>query len=170
MNRLTIVLSLIALAALSRFVPHPWNWTAVGAVALFGGARLGTAWLGLLVPVSALALSDLILGWHPTVVFTWGAFGLIALFAHFFREKMKGGWSLGGAALLASGFFFIVSNFGVWLLSPFYTPDVSGLLACYIAGLPFLASQVMGDLFYVGVIFGAEALLVRQGWLAPVRF
>lgn len=168
-TRFWLIASLVGFAVLSRFLPHPWNWTAVGAAALFGGARLDKAWQAILIPVVALAVSDLVLGFHSTMAFTWGAFGLIAGVAHLLREKLTGAPRLAIAALASSGFFFLVSNFGVWFMGGFYSPDLSGLLACYIAGLPFLASQAMGDLFYVGVLFGLEALLVRQGWLEPAR-
>lgn len=141
----------------------------MGAAALFAGARLDKAWQAILVPLVALVISDLILGLHGTLAFTWGAFGLIAGGAHLLREKLTGPVRLAVAAVLSSGFFFLVTNFGVWWMGGFYSPDLSGLVACYIAGLPFWAGQAGGDLFYVGLLFGLEHLLIKQGWLQPVR-
>lgn len=56
-----VVITLIGLAALSRLLPHPPNFTAVGAMALFGAAYLSPRWLGFAVPFAALWMSDLII-------------------------------------------------------------------------------------------------------------
>lgn len=159
-RHLTLI-SIVVLAVFSRFLPHPWNWTAVGAATLFAGARFEKTWEALLVPVLALAISDLVLGWHNTMAFTYGAFLLIALAAHAGRDHLKG-WKIAIAALGSSGFFFLVTNFGVWLAGGFYTPDFAGLMAAYVAGLPFLASQALGDLFYCGLLFGAWSVLEQR--------
>lgn len=161
-NKTWTLLALILVAALSRFVPHPWNWTAIGAAALLSGSRFDSVWAGLLVPVAALFVSDLILGLHSTMVFTYGALVVISLGAWFFRERLSGWKSIGGAAVGSSLVFFVITNFGVWLMGGFYAPTAAGLLACYVAGLPFLASQMMGDLFYSGIFFGAWEWLRRS--------
>lgn len=150
-----ILLTLILAAAFSRFVPHPWNWTAVGAAALLSGSRFDNVWAGLLVPVAALFVSDLFIGFHSTMAFVYGAMVLISLFAWVLRAKLTDWKWIAGAALSSSLLFFLVTNFGVWAMDTFYPPTAAGLLECYGAGLPFLASQALGDLFYCGIFFGA---------------
>lgn len=151
-KRFVALAGLILIAVFSRFLPHPWNWTAIGAAALLGGARFEKRWEAVLVPVAALVLSDLILGFHELTAVVYGAFALIALGAHAVRGKITG-WRIGSAALVASVFFFLVTNFAVWAMGSTYSPNLSGLMASYLAGLPFLASQALGDVFYSAILF-----------------
>lgn len=152
---------LILFAIFTRFLPHPWNWTAIGAAALLGGARFERFGEALLVPLAALVLSDLVIGFHSTMGFVYAAVALTAFAAHVFAAKMHG-WRLGVAALAGSVFFYLITNFGVWWVDAFYAPNLGGLLACYVAGLPFLATQALGDLFYVGLLFTAWDFAERR--------
>lgn len=161
MNRsLLIALGLIAAGVLLRLMPHEPNFAPVGAIALFGGAVLSRrlAWW---LPVAVMILSDLVIGLHSLVLFTWGGFMLIALFGMSLRDKSN--WlrvPIGaiGSALI----FFAVSNFGVWLEGRMYTLDWQGLTDCYVAALPFLKSSLLADLFYSMALFGAYALATRE--------
>lgn len=150
-----ILLTLIIAAAFSRFVPHPWNWTALGAAALLSGSRFDNVWAGVLVPVAALFVSDLILGFHSTIAFVYGAMILISLLAWVFRARLTEWKGIAVAATSSSLLFFFITNFGVWAVDTFYPHTMAGLMECYGAGLPFLASQALGDLFYCGIFFGA---------------
>lgn len=151
-------LVLIAFAALTRILPHPWNVTAVGALALFSGAYLTSRWSAVAVTFASLFLTDLVLGFHSTMPYVYGAFAVITLVSHSMLKEKK--WSLIGAGSVAATlFFFLVSNFGVWASGGFYAPTSQGLLECYIAGIPFLQNQILGDLFFVVLLFGARELM-----------
>ncbi|MBX2987031.1 MAG: hypothetical protein KF802_03955 [Bdellovibrionaceae bacterium] len=169
-KRQSALIGLVFLAVFSRLLPHPWNWTAVGAASLFAGSRFERLGEALFIPLAALLISDLILGFHSTMVFVYGAFALIVLAAWSCREWIRG-WKIGAAALVSAVLFFLVSNFGVWLVGGFYSADLRGLWTCYVAGLPFLASQAMGDLFYSAVLFGlwAQAETRLPALAPPVR-
>lgn len=154
MNKRFAALALLVLvAALSRLLPHPWNWTAIGAAALLGGARFEKTWEAVLVPLAALLVTDLILGFHGTMAAVYGAFALTAVGARFFRDSIHG-WKIGLAAFLASLAFFLITNFAVWASGGWYPMNAQGLIACFVAGLPFWGSQLAGDLFYSAVLFG----------------
>lgn len=143
---------LIALAVASRVLPHPANFTSIAAVALFGGAVLPRRW-ALSLPLVAMVISDLIIGLHPLILFTWGSFAAIALISSFrFKSITPSGVFVGsvGASLL----FFIVSNLGVWLEGRLYTTTLSGLVQCYYNALPFFRNTLLGDLVYSGLLFG----------------
>lgn len=155
-TRLTLLLSIVALAVLSRLLPHPWNWTAVGAASLFAGAKFEKLPVALLVPLLTLLLSDLILGFHATMPFVYGAFAISVGVGWFFRDQLQGR-RVAGASIALSLLFYFVTNLGVWLTSGFYPPTLEGLMLAYAAGLPFLANQVVGDLFYAGLLFGLWA-------------
>lgn len=156
-TRIFAILAVVVLAILSRLFPHPWNWTAVSAAALFAGAKFERLSLAVAVPLLALALSDLVLGFHGTMIFVYGAFALISIAAWWGRSLLEGR-NVAVASLLSSLFFFFVTNAGVWMTTNFYPAGAEGLMMSYAAGLPFLGNQIVGDLFYSAVLFGAWAL------------
>jgi hypothetical protein len=79
-----------------------------------------------------------------------------------FAQKVRVATVAIGGALAASLIFYVVTNFAVWALSTLYTPDVKGLLECYVAALPFLKYTIAGDLFWSIALFGGAALLRRR--------
>lgn len=160
---------MILLAAVTRIIPHAPNWTAVTAMAIFAGALFENRWLAALIPVIALALTDLILQSTGGVVFVYLPFVLITLGSplylqgdfnlHVERPSGKSWSKLAAGSVVASLFFFVVSNFGVWLESGMYLRTPQGLMTCYMMALPFLANQVVGDLFFSALMFGVFYLL-----------
>jgi hypothetical protein len=150
--------ALVLIGTLPRFLPHPPNFAPVAAVALFAGAYLPKRW-SVVVPLAAMVLSDAVIGFHNLVLFTWGSMALSALLGWWTRRQVSLGRVL-AASLAASAQFFLITNFGVWAMGA-YARDHSGLVASYLAGLPFLRNTVAGDLFYTGVLFGAYALARR---------
>jgi hypothetical protein len=159
--RLTVLVSAIVAAAALRLVPHPPNFTPIGAMALFSGAYLGRRWLAFVAPVAALLLSDLVLGFYPEVIFVYLSVAAIVLIGFALRGR-KTALGVGSAAIASSVLFFLVTNFGVWLLMDYYPKNAGGLAACYVAAIPFFQNTVAGDLFYAGLLFGGFALLERM--------
>ena len=157
---LTLLTAILAAAAL-RLVPHPPNFTPIGAMALFSGAYLGRRGaVALVAPLGALFLSDLVLGFYrgmPTVYFSVALIVIIGWMALRRVSPVR----VGGAAIASSVLFFVLTNFGMWLSSGFYPRTLAGLEACYIAAIPFFQNTVAGDLFYAAVLFGGFALLER---------
>ncbi len=159
---------MIALAALSRLLPHPHNFTPIGAMGLFGAAYFSRRWLAVLVPFAALWLSDLFLNnviyarlmpdyydgfaWFGSA-WVYGSFFLIVLLGFVVLRKVKL-TSLLGASLGASVIFFLVTNFGVWLGNPMYPQTLGGLGTAYALGIPFFWNTLLGDLVYTGLLFG----------------
>ena len=161
---------LIVFAAFTRLFPHPENFTALGAMAIFGGSVIKDKKLAFLLPLSALLLSDVCLqlftsrkGFYGTTqIFVYAAFMLITFLAMFIRKKSVG--NIAFAAVWSGLIFFVISNFGVWVSSTTYRHNLTGLLACYAAALPFyknelfgnfLLNSIMGNLFFLAVLFGA---------------
>lgn len=163
-----IALGLILAAAAARLVPHVPNLTPVEAMALFGGAVLGDRRAALLVPLGALFLSDLVLGYavygyglvYPGMAFIYLAVAAIALLGGRLGAR-PGVGRLGLGALAAALLFFLVTNFGVWLTGGLYPHTATGLTACYLAGLPFLRYSLAGTLLYSALLFGGFALARR---------
>jgi len=161
---------LILLAALSRLLPHPPNFAPVAAMALFGGAYFGSRIWAFAAPIIAMIISDMLLvvmGLSPSVIHATTPHVYIAMTLTvglgLLLRNRKGLVRTTGLALASSVLFFLITNFGVWHTAPdFYTQDLSGLMACYTAAIPFFQYSVLGDLFYTGVLFGGFALLARR--------
>jgi hypothetical protein len=170
--RLGALITLVLLAAFSRLIPHAPNFTAVGAMALFGGAYFSRKSLALLVPLLALWLSDILLNnliyreYYPTFTlavnpWTYGTFAALVGLGALTLRKVEPG-SVVATSVLASVIFFLVSNFSVWLGSSAYPQNATGLMLCYVAGEPFFWNTLLGDLFYAGLLFGGFELVQRR--------
>jgi hypothetical protein len=159
-TRLFVLLGAILCAAALRLVPHPPNFTPIGAMALFGGAYLGRRALAFLAPLAALLLSDLVLGVYSGMIVQYVAVALVVSVAILALERVTA-LRVGAAAIASSVLFFVVTNFGVWLLSGMYPLTLPSLAACYVAAIPFFQNTLAGDLFYSGLLFGGFALLER---------
>jgi len=155
-SRLIAVLTAIIVVAALRLVPHPPNFTPIGAMALFSGAYLGRRSLAFAAPLAAMALSDAVLGFYPGFWITYLAVGLIVLLGWLALSRVSL-LRVGGAAVASSVLFFLVSNFGTWVLSGMYPHSLSGLGACYLAAVPFFQNTLAGDLFYAALLFGGFA-------------
>ncbi|MFN3560867.1 MAG: DUF6580 family putative transport protein [Chloroherpetonaceae bacterium] len=157
---------LVFIGALSRLIPHPANFTAIAAVALFGAVKMKDKKQALLIPIGAMLLSDTIFevmyragvsasaGFHSGMWYVYGAFVVISLIGFWVRSSFSIP-RLALGTLIGSLVFFVVTNFGVWL-SGWYGYTVEGLSACYIAAIPFYRNQVLGDVFFTAVLFGAD--------------
>ncbi|MFH1857792.1 MAG: DUF6580 family putative transport protein [Candidatus Omnitrophota bacterium] len=155
---------LIVSAALARLIPHPPNVTPVAAMALFGGAYLSRRH-ALLYPLLVMASSDLLLNVFlkvplvlPESFFVYGSFLITGLLGLACRAHRRTG-VLYGACLASSIQFYLITNFGSWLLSPLYPKDGAGLLACYTLALPFFRNTLVGDLCYFSLLVGAYHLV-----------
>lgn len=171
--RFTVLLSMIFLAAFSRCIPHMPNFSPLGAIGLFGAAYFGRKWQAFLLPLMATWLSDLFINniiysryYHGFVWiekgFYWiyGTYLLITIAGLFILRRITA-MRITLAALASTTIFYIVTNFACWPGSKIYTHDLSGLTACYIAGIPFLKGTALGDLFYTVVLFGSFSLAQR---------
>jgi hypothetical protein len=157
--KLALIAGMILLAALSRLVPHPWNFSPLEAMALFAGAHIARRWVSTLVPLAALFVSDLFLGFYDGIWVTYLCFALIAIAGRWLRGAGAGKIAIFGLAS-ATG-FFIVSNFAVWALGTMYPHTAAGLMSCYVSAIPYFHNQLAGVAFYSLVLFGGYALLQR---------
>lgn len=158
--RLLILVLFILSAAVTRLVPHPWNLTSVTAMALFGGAYFTDRRWAFAAPLLALLLSDMVLGFYPHMEVPYLAF-TITVCIGLGLQKRRTAARIAGAALLSSVVFFVVTNFGEWLLRvelP-YPKTVDGLIACYVSALPFFGNSLLGDAIYTLLLFGGFRLL-----------
>jgi hypothetical protein len=161
MRNVLIGSSLILVAALSRLLPHPDNFTPITAMALAGGVYLEKRF-ALIVPLAALVISDLFIGFHNTILFVYGSFIFIGLMGLWLKTH-KTFFPVLGTALLSAIIFFVITNFGVWLTGGgwFYPKTWQGLVECYVMAIPFFRNTLAGDLVFTGVLFGLFELSLR---------
>ena len=158
---------IIVFGVLSRIFLHWPNFTPVIALALFGGVHLGKT-RGWVVPLSLMVISDLFIGLHATVLFTWGSVVLIALLGSRMRSRNNVP-ALLGTSVLAAVLFFLVTNFGAWLAM--YPKTAAGLASCYVAAIPFFRNSLVSTVVYMALFCGlheAVAAAVKNTRLAAV--
>ena len=154
-----LALSLIIMGILLRFAPHAPNFTPVAAIALFGGAYLGRKY-SIIIPLVLMAVSDIFIGTHNVMFFTWGAFALTGLMG-IWLKKHKNAYGVIGASLVSSLLFYIISNFGVWVMG-WYPHTLQGLISCYVLALPFLRNFTIATLLYSALFFVAYEAVARS--------
>ena len=161
-------LALIVVSGFARLLPHPPNFTPVGAMSLFAGAKL-PGWQAFLVPLLIMAVTDpllsLIFGipdYTRLSPFIYGSFMLNVLIGRTLLSRSSSPIRIGSASFLCSLQFFLITNFGVWLGSHFYAQTPAGLAACLTAALPFFGRTMAGDLFFTAVLFGLHHWLSRN--------
>ncbi len=164
--RFVVLVSMILAAAGSRLIPHPPNFAPIGAMALFGGACFADRRVAFLVPLAAMFLSDvaigllggnLSMGLHRLIPVVYGSFALIVCLGFWLRTR-RTVVPIAGATLAASVLFFVLSNLGVWALGSWYPKTWEGLVACYVAAIPFFQNTLLGDAVYSTALFGGLAL------------
>jgi hypothetical protein len=176
-----LIFTMIVLAAALRLAPHPWNFTPVGAIALFAGAMVRDRRVAFLFPVAVMLATDAIIGFNRVSPLVYGSFLLSVLIgrtvvgARFRLPRETNGASesgpepaardrkyalprLGAATFLGALQFFLITNFGVWAFLNSYPRTAAGLAASYLAGVPFFWNTLAGDAVYTALLFGSAAL------------
>ena len=153
------VISAVLIAAVTRFIPHAPNFTAISAMALFAGATLSNRWLSLIVPMAAMGLTDLFYEAHNTMWAVYGALVLTTMIGWTIREKQNA-LTIGAASIVAIGLFFIITNAAMWVVGfyttpAFYSTSIGGLADAILAGIPFLGNYVLSHVLYASFLFGA---------------
>lgn len=147
--------------ALFRVMPHLPNVSPVAAMALFGGAYFADKRMAFIVPFLALMLSDLVIGFHDTMVFVYVGFAL-TVFIGIKIQKSITLSHVAASAVGASVLFFLLTNLGAWATSGLYPMTVNGLMQAYVAAIPFFQNSLLGNLVFTALIFGGYALLQRK--------
>jgi len=162
-NKLIGVLGIIIFGVLGRFFMLKFvgipNFEIITALTLVSAVFLGRVW-GIVVPLSIIAITDVVIGNSPVLIFTWSAFAIIGIFGWIFSKlniksaklKVVG---LTGVGIVSSIFFFLYTNFGWWLVTNMYPHTLGGLIQSYVMGLPFFKNNLIGNLIFVPIASGA---------------
>ena len=156
MNYLKIAIGVLIALSASRFIPHPPNFTSLLALSFYIPAVFGIRYIP--VVVFALLFTDLIIGFHSTMIFTSGSIILIGLISKYFNKSIM--FRISGA-FVGAVIFFVLSNFGVWLGGS-YGYDLNGLLSCYILAIPFFTNTVLSTCLLYTSPSPRDGLLARM--------
>lgn len=172
-TRFLVIGGMILGAAASRLLPHPPNFSPIPAMALLGGACFVEKRWAFMLPLAAMLLSDMLLGFHRLVPVVYGSFALIVCLGFWLRTR-RTAVPIACAALGGAALFFIVTNLGVWAFGSMYPKTTEGLAACFVAAVPFFGNTLLGDAAYTVLLFGGLALAEKwwpalQGDRAPLR-
>ena len=151
------VATMILLAAVLRIVPHPWNLTPIGAMALFSGAMFRNRWVAFALPLASLFAGDVFVGFHKLMFVVYASFAISVAIGRWLGDSRSVA-RIGGAVFVGAAQFFVVTNFAVWAIGGFYPRTTEGLVNCFVAGVPFFWNTLAGDALYAGMLFGGFAL------------
>lgn len=171
MQKIYSILGLIGIGIAGRLLPHLPNATPITAITLTARRQLGKTWV-FLVPIVTMLLSDIVIGFYDwrILVSVYASFFLIGCMSLFMRKSSHTGNTI-LYAVVASIIFFLVTNFAVWTFSPWYEKSISGLIYCYILGLPFMRNMLVGDIFFsVLLLKGPEIITQAQFFFKKVTW
>ena len=165
---LVILLGLMAASIPLIGEPYrPYNFAAFGALGLFAAGRLNL-FMAFLLCIGGKVLSDSFnyaaFSFQPDYLPMWKYVLPFAVYplCGWMLKRTANPFAIGGMSLLASGLFFLISNFGAWLQPELKYPQTfAGLMQCYAAGLPFIKGTLLGDVFITGGFFAAHAYLAK---------
>ena len=147
MSYLKFTIGIFIILAASRLIPHPPNFTSLIALSFYVPLIFGKIYIP--VVLLSFVITDIIIGFHGTLFFTWGSVVLIGIFSKFFISADLKFRLIG--VVSACFVFFVISNFGVWL-SGGYGYSFSGLLECYFLAIPFFGNTLLSTIFYTFLI------------------
>ena len=151
-QKIVLFLYFIGFIALSRMIPHPPNFTPVIAIAVFMPYLTRSLYSAMLVPLSAMFVSDLYLGFHSSMFWVYTSILLGTTLSQYTMSMKKTYVHLGSNALLSATIFFAITNFAVWTSGTMYPLTLDGLLLCYTMAIPFFGNTIAGTLFYVSLL------------------
>jgi len=141
---------LILILTTARLIPHPHNFTPILAVGIFAGFYFKNFFLSSFVVILSMFLGDIYFGFHNTMLFTYVAL-MIAAGLGLLIKKFKITEIL-FSGLSSSVCFFVITNFGVWLVSGIYEKNLVGLFESYVMAIPFFHNTLISTLIYLFVL------------------
>ncbi len=150
-------IAIILFAVLLRLLPHVPNIAPIAAMGIFGGMYLNKKY-ALLVPLVALFVSDIFLGFYKGMPFVYGSFLVTGLIGLWLQNHKSVGKVIAGT-VLSSLLFFVITNFGVWLQSGMYAHTWGDFVRCYTLALPYFRNTLVGDMLFVGLFTGSYELM-----------
>jgi hypothetical protein len=159
MKMIITFLFISGILTLGRIIPHPPNFTPILAAAIYTPYIINDKWIAMLIPLSAMFIADIIIGFHPYMLWVYGAIGISTLLSYWSIRFNKKYIQLAIMTLVSSILFFVITNFAVWTIWDYYPKTIDGLIICYINALPFFKNTLLGTMIYTAIII----LTIQKG-------
>ena len=163
MNYLKGIIFITLILVLSRIVPHPPNFTPILAGIIFLPFIKKDLTFSVIVPLSAMLISDLIIGMHSLMLWTYGSIMFLSCLTYYFNQDSIS--RIVSLAVISPMIFFLVSNFGVWIAGSYYAKDISGLMECYFNAIPFYASSAISCMLFATLFYFIRSALLKRNFL-----
>ena len=152
MKTIITFLFISGILALGRLIPHPPNFTPILATAIYTPYIINNKWIAMLIPLTAMFIADIIIGFHPYMFWVYGAIGISTLLSYWSMRFNKKYMQLTVMTLVSSILFFIITNFAVWVIWDYYPKTIDGLVLCYTMAIPFFQNTIYGTIIYTSLI------------------
>ncbi len=177
-KKIAFIVALLTIGLVSRFIPHYPNFTAIGAMAIMGGAVLKNPLESIILPLAALFVSDIIINnviyasegftlFYSSAAYVYGAVLVTTLISRYAKKLNAKNYLV--LALISSVIFFFATNFGTWATGTLYPRTTQGLIAALVAGIPYAASFLAGTVVYGVLTALAYGALIRERKTELVR-
>ena len=157
----SIQFAVILILVVSRLIPHPPNFTPIISVAILCSFFFNSWIKGLFIVVISMLISDLVIGFHSNMFFVYMSLIAISIYSKFFFQNFKIK-NVFIHCFLSSLIFFIISNFGVWVLGNLYSKDIQGLYECYFMAIPFFSNTLLSTIFFTYAYFFCNKSLLEK--------
>ena len=125
---------------ISRLIPHEPNFTPILSISILGFLFSTILSVKVLIVLGSMFFSDLIIGTHDFMIYVYFSLTLLIIFSN----------SKNYIYMMFFGplIFFIITNFGVWLNSSYYTKNINGLIESFYMAIPFFKNTILSTFFY----------------------
>ena len=147
-NKFFYLLFFGVILALSRIIPHPPNFTPILASAIMAPMLVKDRWLGIAIPIVAMFISDVVIGFYSYQFVIYSSILAISLVSPMHKNYTR----LGIMAVGGSVWFFIATNFAEWIIWDYYPKTIEGLLTCYTVAIPFFKNTLISTCLFTGII------------------
>jgi hypothetical protein len=147
-NKFFYLLFFGVILALSRIIPHPPNFTPILASAIMAPLLIKDRWLGIAIPIVAMFISDIVIGFYSYQLVIYSSIFAIALVTPMHKNYLR----LGVMAVGGSIWFFVTTNFAGWIIWDYYPKTIEGLLTCYTLAIPFFKNTLISTCLFTGLL------------------
>ncbi|MCS6955875.1 MAG: hypothetical protein NZM44_05925 [Candidatus Calescibacterium sp.] len=165
-NSFSIILAIliIILGIYYRLIPHPPNFSPLISITVFSGfVLIKNKYLAYLLPLIILITSDLIIGIHNQIITVYLSFIVSVYLSEFYFKSLKLDTENSNlkkvlhaniSGLINSTWFYLFTNFVVWISTNMYSKNLNGLIECYIMAIPFFKNSLISSIIFTTIIFG----------------
>ena len=154
-------LYIVLFLLVGRLIPHPPNFTPILAAAIFAPYIINDRWMAMAVPLMAMFIGDVFIGFHSYMLWVYGAIAMSTVISKWAMQFGRKYVSLAIMTLLSSVLFYIVTNFAVWIMWDYYPNTLEGLIMCYTMAIPFFQNTILGTVVYTALMVSLTVALSR---------